>query len=254
MLFSVIGLLVLELLLTTTAVAFTHRNSLIRLALLPVMVAATYKVMIICVSGQIESPIGRAILGSGSVYRIIHYVAIVVIDRWSFEPKGPTSSLGGLTPASEIIGQKRAWSWGELAQRFQFGVRRFWYANADIFAERNVPVFSRLREVTLTELVARPVGVIAYWTMQYLSLSLMYGFLSFLAVAARLSDAEEWPPVFGRFEQTWSIAQFWGCFYHQNIRRGCSSIAHLTTYGCLRLEKGSLLGRYTFITTVFAIS
>lgn len=43
-------------------------------------------------------------------------------------------------------------------------------------------------------------------------------------------------------------------FYHQLIRRGCSSIAHFVTYPCLNLKKGSLLARYTFITNVFIVS
>lgn len=43
-------------------------------------------------------------------------------------------------------------------------------------------------------------------------------------------------------------------FYHQLIRRGCSSIAHLITYPCLKLRKGSLPARYVFMAVVFAVS
>ncbi|RKK08106.1 hypothetical protein BFJ66_g18471, partial [Fusarium oxysporum f. sp. cepae] len=107
-----------------------------------------------------------------------------------------------------------------------------------MFSQEYVPVYSRLQEVTLVELSIRIAGVLSYWAMQYLSLSLMYGFLSFLAVLVHLSDVEEWPQVFGPMNETWSIARFWGRFYHQNIRRGCSSIAHFLTYSCLRLTTG----------------
>lgn len=43
-------------------------------------------------------------------------------------------------------------------------------------------------------------------------------------------------------------------FYHQLIRRGCSSIAHLITYPCLKLRKGSLPARYVFMTVAFTVS
>lgn len=43
-------------------------------------------------------------------------------------------------------------------------------------------------------------------------------------------------------------------FYHQLIRRGCSSIAHLITYPCLRLRRGTLSARYVFMAVAFAVS
>ncbi|WQF80832.1 Putative Wax synthase domain-containing protein [Colletotrichum destructivum] len=311
MLAFVVGLLGLELFLTSVAVSFTSRDSLIRFAILPVIVLATYQVMAICASGKLASSVARAVLGSGSVYRVIHYVGIVLLDGWTFNAKGPTSSLGGLVPAAEPSEKTVHWSWGSIGERLRFGIRvstttRFsttrwsvryvppfdnakpgfvpsrseflwrrpvqvgvlgcmlsvtgWFAQklfreqATMFWKRHIPIFSRIPEVTLAELGIRVVGVLAYWTMQYLSLSFLYGFLSVVMVAIGLSDVEEWPPVFGPLGEAWSIAQFWGCFYHQNIRRGCSGIAHFLTYHCLRLSENSMVGRYTFITCVFAIS
>jgi hypothetical protein len=265
MLAFVIGLLGLELLLTSTAVAFISQGSLIRLAFLPAMVLATYRVMVICSSGQLESPIARAVLGSGSVYRIIHYIGIVLLNGWTFE--GPASSLGGLVPTTESCEIKAPWTWKSIGERLRYGVRvstttrfsttrwsvryippfnsakpgyvptrseflwrslirvgilgcflgltgkfaqEFWKENAIIFSAARVPIFSRIAKVTLVELGTRAVGVLAYWTMQYLSLSLIYGFLSIVAVAVGLSNVEEWPPVFGSVDEAWSIAQFWG--------------------------------------------
>jgi hypothetical protein len=121
MLVLVISLLGLELLLTSTAVAFISRGSPICFAFLPVMVLATYRVIVVCSSGQLESPIARAVLGSGSVYRIIHYIAIVLLDGWTFE--GPTSSLGGLVPITETCEIKVPWSWKSIGDRFRYGVR-----------------------------------------------------------------------------------------------------------------------------------
>lgn len=43
-------------------------------------------------------------------------------------------------------------------------------------------------------------------------------------------------------------------FYHQLIRRGCSSIAHFAAHRCLGLKKGSFITRYVVITLVFMVS
>ncbi len=44
------------------------------------------------------------------------------------------------------------------------------------------------------------------------------------------------------------------CFYHQLIRRGCSSIAYFVTDSCLHLKKGGLIRRYQFLFLTFAVS
>lgn len=44
------------------------------------------------------------------------------------------------------------------------------------------------------------------------------------------------------------------CFYHQLLRRGCGSIAHLITYTILQLGRGGFIGRYLFISLTFAVS
>ncbi|PWW75919.1 hypothetical protein C7212DRAFT_321824, partial [Tuber magnatum] len=44
-------------------------------------------------------------------------------------------------------------------------------------------------------------------------------FCSAAAVAARLYEPEDWPPIFGSLTTLTSIRNFWGKFWHQTIRR-----------------------------------
>lgn len=108
--------------------------------------------------------------------------------------------------------------------------------------------------IDLAQLGSRLLGVLGYWTVQYLIINLLYDILATFSVALHITNVDVWPPVFGRHNETWSLRQFWGRFYHQLIRRGCSSIAHLITYPCLKLRKGSLPARYVFMAVVFAVS
>ncbi|KXS94515.1 hypothetical protein AC578_3187 [Pseudocercospora eumusae] len=311
MLILMISLLVLQLLLTSTAVGFTSQSSVLRLALLPVMVLVTWNVLTICTKPHAIHVSARTILGAGSVYRIIHYIAVALLDCWTYEAQGPTSSLGGLEPVLVNVTPQSTLSWDHFGQRIRFGARistttRFpttrwrvknvppfsrsnpdhvpskhefvWHGaiqiirlacvlgvatpfsqwlfrtRAHLFSPSHVPLFARIAEVTPEELAVRALGVLIYWTMQYLSLSLLYNSLAVTTVALQIFGPEEWPPIFGAIDQAWSIAQFWGCFYHQNIRRSCSSIAHFFTYHILPFRKGTIVGRYAFITLVFAIS
>lgn len=43
-------------------------------------------------------------------------------------------------------------------------------------------------------------------------------------------------------------------FYHQLIRRGCSSVGYFVTYSSLRFRNGGLIGRYLCIFITFAVS
>ncbi|KAI8631572.1 membrane bound O-acyl transferase family-domain-containing protein [Xylariaceae sp. FL1651] len=126
--------------------------------------------------------------------------------------------------------------------------------NPILFSQDHVPFFQRLGDISSTELQTRVLGVLGYWTIQYMVISVLYSTLAILAVVLGLSAVSEWPPVFGSVVDSWSLGQFWGCFYHQLVRRGCSSIGHFVFHHCLGLKRGGFLTRYIFITLVFTVS
>ncbi|KAH8883275.1 hypothetical protein GQ53DRAFT_664035, partial [Thozetella sp. PMI_491] len=127
-------------------------------------------------------------------------------------------------------------------------------ANPLIYALDKVPLFSRIHDIEPAEIITRTSGVLAYWIGQYTIISLAYSAFAFVGVVLGLTQPGDWPPVFGYIGDSYSLRQFWGCFYHQLVRRGCSSPSYLITYSYLGLRRGSLVGRYVFLFLVFAIS
>uniref|UniRef100_P9WEG8 Acetyltransferase fsoF n=1 Tax=Humicola fuscoatra TaxID=112175 RepID=FSOF_HUMFU len=133
--------------------------------------------------------------------------------------------------------------------------------NPVVFASDRIPLFSRLGDkgpggITLSEIGTRVGAVMGYWAIQYAVIDLLYSLLAVVAVSLHLTDVKGWVPVFGSVSDARGVRLFWGQFYHQLVRQGCSSIAHYITYFILRFRKdsGSLAARYVFMTLVFAVS
>ncbi|KAI4185319.1 MAG: hypothetical protein L6R41_004206 [Letrouitia leprolyta] len=98
----------------------------------------------------IPNPIFKAFVANAPFVLVILYANKVLIDRWTFVAKGPTSSAGGLHPKRELSVKQKA---GEsvvhdkAVQRLQFGFSisleaRF---SATKWPVKNIPRFSRTR-------------------------------------------------------------------------------------------------------------
>lgn len=90
--------------------------------------------------------------------------------------------------------------------------------NATLFSSTNIPlagniIYPRTSPsiyIDLAQLGSRLLGVLGYWTVQYLIINLLYDILATLSVALHITNVDVWPPVFGRHNQAWSLRQFWG--------------------------------------------
>lgn len=56
----------------------------------------------------------------------------------------------------------------------------------------------------------RVLATAAFWTTVSLCLSLLYDVLALTQVTLFLSEPADWPPLFGRLADAWSVRQFWG--------------------------------------------
>ncbi|KAL5001364.1 membrane bound O-acyl transferase family-domain-containing protein [Aspergillus recurvatus] len=81
-----------------------------------------------------------------------------------------------------------------------------------------------------------------------------YNLLSAIAVALRLSDPEDWPPMKGPFLGTWSVRRFWGHTWHQMARPIVSPNADFITFSILRLPRQTIPARYSRLFFSFLIS
>ncbi|KAF2142689.1 uncharacterized protein K452DRAFT_226537 [Aplosporella prunicola CBS 121167] len=82
----------------------------------------------------------------------------------------------------------------------------------------------------------------------------IFNILPVLLVALGLSSPTEWPPVMGSPFSAWSLRQFWGVTWHQNLRRFLTAHAEFLTENVLHLPKSSFLARYTRVLSVFLLS
>lgn len=79
-----------------------------------------------------------------------------------------------------------------------------------MFAQSQVPVFSRWRDVTGEEVAVRIGTSFAGWFVSYCGLEAMYDALAIAFVGVGLSEVRAWRPIFGLVRECWSIRQFWG--------------------------------------------
>ncbi|KUI61968.1 hypothetical protein VP1G_09110 [Cytospora mali] len=90
--------------------------------------------------------------------------------------------------------------------------------SATLFSSANIPLAGNIIHprtspstyIDLAQLGSRLLGVLGYWTVQYLIINLLYGILATFSVALHITNVDVWPPVFGRFNEAWSLRQFWG--------------------------------------------
>ena len=143
----VLGVIGLQLAITALVLGFTAAHSVLRLAALPLIPLCSY--LKLPYIANIEYPAYRAILGGGGGFLTILYINKALLDRWSSEVKGPTSSLGGLTSTAVELGGEgapgRSQRGGNLWERIRFGLSislesRY---SATRWPVKNIPPFSR---------------------------------------------------------------------------------------------------------------
>ncbi|KAL2862476.1 wax synthase family protein [Aspergillus lucknowensis] len=81
-----------------------------------------------------------------------------------------------------------------------------------------------------------------------------YNTISAVAVLLHLSNPEDWPPIQGPYQGTWSVRQLWGATWHQNFRQFLSANADFITVSLLRLKPRSLAARYSRFFFSFLLS
>ncbi|KAJ5594080.1 uncharacterized protein N7459_000288 [Penicillium hispanicum] len=81
-----------------------------------------------------------------------------------------------------------------------------------------------------------------------------YRLLSIISVGTNMESPSDWPPMFGRMADTYTLRNFWGKFWHQFLRQPFTSISNFIARDILSLRRSSLLERYTNIFIVFFCS
>lgn len=145
--FIATGLVSLQITILTLLLAFTTRSSLFRPGALPLMIFLTY--FQLPYVKNIDYPLYRAFLGATGVYVIIIYIDTILLHKWTFEAKGPTSSMGGLNlveyGASGKAKRHRSGIIADALERLRFGLSITLQSRfpATKWPVKNIPSFSR---------------------------------------------------------------------------------------------------------------
>ncbi|EKG09546.1 toxin biosynthesis protein (Tri7), putative [Macrophomina phaseolina MS6] len=125
--------------------------------------------------------------------------------------------------------------------------------DAALFAEERTHFFSRLGEVTAEQVQQAMAGTAMNWALAYIIITIQadaWQLGGTLVGAYRPADC---PPMFGRPRDAYSVRQFWGTAWHQQLRF-LADIAEYAVNDVLRVRRGTLVSRYGRMYATFMLS
>lgn len=121
---SLVGL---QISITTYVLGFTPQDSFLRSSGLLLMIYIAYLQAPYII--HLDNPIARGFLANAPFVLTILYIDKVLLHRWTFAVKGPTSSIGGLSPAEydpaqgkKVKPDANLRNHDDTLQRLQFGL------------------------------------------------------------------------------------------------------------------------------------
>ncbi|KAJ5765059.1 hypothetical protein N7520_004618 [Penicillium odoratum] len=97
-------------------------------------------------------------------------------------------------------------------------------------------------------------NIISWYLFARICIDSRYRLASIVVVGLKLRSPQDWPPLFGRMADGYTLRKFWGAFWHQSLRQPFTAISSLITRNILHLPRPSILERYTNIFLVFLTS
>ncbi|KIL55060.1 hypothetical protein M378DRAFT_91442 [Amanita muscaria Koide BX008] len=163
---------------------------------------------------------------------------------WDHEPTHalPSRPPPSITRSKFILHQLR-----RLASQYAL------YAAATVYI-RKTPYFVDGHSFMEDGVFWQCVNTIASLTRSSTTLNMPHEVLGIVCVAAGITEPHQWVPFFGPISEIYSLRNFWGRFWHQNLRRPLASFGHLVAYKILNLKAGSLSAYLVQVYVGFAIS
>lgn len=82
--------------------------------------------------------------------------------------------------------------------------------NPTVYGENQVPIFTRLGNVTMSEVVTRVFTSVFFWIGSYLVVQGYYTGLALLSVMSGFDHPDLWRPNFGSIAEAYTIRGYWG--------------------------------------------
>ncbi|TFK71891.1 hypothetical protein BDN72DRAFT_764224 [Pluteus cervinus] len=83
---------------------------------------------------------------------------------------------------------------------------------------------------------------------------IMFCIVSILSVVSHASEPKDWPPLYGRWVEAYTLRRFWSRTWHQLLRRSLSSHAEFIAHRVFGLARGTRLSAYVQLYSAFFIS
>ncbi|THH16553.1 hypothetical protein EW146_g4107 [Bondarzewia mesenterica] len=99
----------------------------------------------------------------------------------------------------------------------------------------------------------RCANVIAYMARPYGLLTIQYLMLAVVTVGLGFCDPADWPDLFGNWEDSYTVRNFWGKTWHQTLRRFVTSIGRFFVR-LFSFKKGTSGSSYTQLYVAFIVS
>ncbi|KAI0768177.1 membrane bound O-acyl transferase family-domain-containing protein [Trametes elegans] len=98
-----------------------------------------------------------------------------------------------------------------------------------------------------------PATTVAWIIAIYWALTMAYVGASFIAVATRMSDPEDWPDLFGPYTEAYTVSRAWGRVWHQLLRSICTRWSDIV-HRAFGVPRGTLVSRLVLVNVAFAVS
>ncbi|KAF7889118.1 hypothetical protein EAF00_009418 [Botryotinia globosa] len=135
----------LQLFITSLVIGFTTAHSRVRLAVLPVLLALVW-ISIPSSYETITQKLWKSVLASESVTRIIHYIEVAFVTKWTYEANGPSRPNLNIQYADKTAacGSRPPRNNANTSSRLSFGIATSLAHrnNGTRFEVKNVPPFS----------------------------------------------------------------------------------------------------------------
>ncbi|KAJ6119514.1 toxin biosynthesis protein Tri7-like protein [Penicillium sp. IBT 18751x] len=103
-------------------------------------------------------------------------------------------------------------------------------------------------------LLEAAINIVTWFLIARLSLDIKWRATSIIAVGLGISEPASWPPMFGSSLEAYTIRNFWGKYWHQQLRWPLTATSSFLLRNILHLPRPSILERYSNIFLSFLLS
>jgi hypothetical protein len=112
----------------------------------------------------------------------------------------------------------------------------------------------RLYHVTARESIIRLMVVFNFVWSAWALFTGLHDVLAILFVGIGLDEPDDWPQLYGRVDQAYTLRRFWGKFWHRLVYRSYTGYGIVLSETVIRLPRSSFLGKLLVNFVVFFLS